>query len=284
MSLPSHELEAFRAIAQTLSFSAAAERVHVTQPALSQRIQSLERTLGLTLFIRDRKGVRLTEAGSRLLRYCQVKDHLESEMLSDLKGGEVGELGGQLRLAAYSSVLHPVLVPALGGLLRKNPSIHFDFSVHELRDLPGVLERGEADFIVLDHVLERASLESVVLGHERYVQIQSSQYEVRDLFLDHDPQDRSTELYFRAQGQTELALRRSYMDDVSGILGGVALGLGQAVVPRHLLPEGFPVRVIEPAVPVEFPVALHYFRQPHYTKLQQAVIDTVTRECRTFLP
>jgi DNA-binding transcriptional LysR family regulator len=282
MALPSHELAAFRAVAQTLSFSLAAGRLFITQPALSQRIQNLERTLGLTLFVRDRKGVRLTDAGIRLLRYCQVKDHLESELLAELKGSADGQLGGHLRLAAYSSVLHSVLVPALSEFLRQNSSIQFEFSMHEMRDLPGVLERGEADFAVLDHSIERASLETVVLGHEEYVLIQPKDHPVKEVYLDHDPEDRLTEIYLGAQGQKG-ELKRCYMDDVNGILMGVALGLGQGVVPRHLVTRHLPVRIMSRQTPVEIPIVLHYFRQPHYTRLQEAVIQTLKRGCRVHL-
>jgi DNA-binding transcriptional LysR family regulator len=279
MTLASHELAAFRAVAQTLSFSLAAGRMHITQPALSQRIQNLERALGLTLFVRDRKGVRLTDAGVRLLRYCQVKDHMESELLVELKGTSDGTLGGHLRLAAYSSVLHSVIVPALSDFLRANPSIQFEFSSHEMRDLPGVLERGEADFAVLDREINRASLETVLLGHEEYVLIQPKDHPVREVYLDHDPEDRLTELYLSAQGQKR-EFRRCYMDDVNGILMGVVHGLGQGVVPRHLVTRNLPVKVIRRGTPVEVPVILHYFRQPHYTRLQEAVIQTVKTGCR----
>lgn len=280
MSLPSHELEAFRTIAQTLNFSVAAERVHITQPALSQRIQSLERTLGLTLFVRDRKGVKLTEAGLKLLRYCQAKEHLESELLADLVTAPDGKLGGRLRIAGYSSVLHSVIMPALAELLRDNPAVQFEFSTHEISNLPGVLERGEADFVVADHIFQRANVESLLLAQEKYVLIQSMKFPLRDVYLDHDPEDQITNQFLQHQGQSKSKATRCYVDDIHGILTGVALGLGQGVVPRHLVPKDLPIRVARGLKAMSVPVVLHYYRQSYYSKLQKATIDSLKSNCR----
>lgn len=277
MSLPAHELDAFRMVARTQSFSTAAEHLHVTQPALSQRIQSLERALALTLFVRDRKGLRLTDAGLKLLRYCEVKDRLEAEVLSELRGPATGPLGGTVRLAAYSSVLRSVILPALAGLFRAHPDVRFELGRRETRELPGALERGEVDYIVLDRTLERASLTTHLLGQERYVAI--ARRDAPELYLDHDPEDRVTEHYLRLQGDRRASFQRAFVADVDGILTGVALGLGRGVVPRHLVPRRPAYQVEEPKRAVEYPVVLHHFRQPHYTRLHEAVVETLTREC-----
>src|ERR1700760_2686077 len=62
-----HQLHYFVAVAETRHFTRAAERVHVSQPSLSQQIRSLENELGTTLFSRARGNVALTEAGEALL-------------------------------------------------------------------------------------------------------------------------------------------------------------------------------------------------------------------------
>ena len=283
MDLASHELQAFRMVAQTLNFSLAAERIHITQPALSQRIQSLEKNLGLTLFVRDPKGVKLTEAGLRLLRYCQIKDHLESELLSDLVKAPDGRLGGRVRIAAYSTVLHSVVMPALAPLLRENPAVQFELNMREMGDLPGMLERAESDFVVMDRELERSNIQSVRLGEEKYVLIQSRNFPSRDVYLDHDPNDQTTEQFFKTQNEARPALLRSYVDDIEGILQGVELGLGKGVIPRHLLSDERPLRIAKGYKIMHVPVVLHYFRQSYYSNLQKAVIEALKLNCSKFL-
>ncbi|PJF43913.1 MAG: LysR family transcriptional regulator [Phototrophicales bacterium] len=61
-----YKLEIFSVVVQYGSFSAAAEHLHMSQPAVSQHIQDLERSLGTELFIRGRRGVRLTPSGEKL--------------------------------------------------------------------------------------------------------------------------------------------------------------------------------------------------------------------------
>ncbi|MEV6755147.1 LysR family transcriptional regulator [Streptomyces sp. NPDC051214] len=75
----SRDLRYFVAVAQELHFTRAAERLFVSQPALSKQIRALERQLGADLFVRESRGVRLTRAGAALLPYAQqVLEHWRS--------------------------------------------------------------------------------------------------------------------------------------------------------------------------------------------------------------
>ena len=280
MTIPSHELEAFAAAARARTISGAAALVHVTQPALTQRIQNLERALGVTLFVRDRKGVTLTAAGERLLRYCQVKEELEGELLAEL--GRRTELAGTLRVAAYSSVLHSVVVPALAPLVRANAGIVLEVAAREMAELPAMLLRGEVDLIVLDHALERADVDGFVLGVETNVLIEPAGRRCPDVYLDHDAADRTTQEYLKLQGDRR-PFRRAYLDDIAGILNGVALGLGRGVVPRHLIASELPVRRVPRQRPLEVPVVLHRRKQPYHARLQETAVQALTRGCARLL-
>ncbi|CAM5732786.1 LysR family transcriptional regulator [Streptomyces fumanus] len=71
MDVHVRELRYFAAVAEELHFTRAAERLYVSQPALSKQIRTLERQLGTVLFERDRREVRLSEAGAALLPYAR---------------------------------------------------------------------------------------------------------------------------------------------------------------------------------------------------------------------
>ncbi len=75
MRLSHRQLSAFMTVAATLNFTRAAERLHITQSALSQRIRQLEMEIGTTLLNRSCQGVELTEAGSRVLRFCRASSY-----------------------------------------------------------------------------------------------------------------------------------------------------------------------------------------------------------------
>lgn len=285
MSLSSHYLDAFLAVAQTQGFSSAALQLNITQSALSQRIKNLEGDLGLTLFLRTPTGATLTEQGERLLRYCQTRNSLESELIQELNGIKTFEIGGTIRLAAYSSVLRSVIIPALQPLLEKHPQILCHFVCADMNELPGLLQRNEVDFIIMDNKLERAHLETVTLGQEKYVLIEgrtkSSGRE--DIFLDNDSIDRATENFFKAQGKKSFKHRRSYFDDCYGIIDGVTSGLGKAVMPEHLVAGNKQIKFPKDFKPYKVDVILHYYHQPFYSKLHQAVAEALIQNVASLL-
>src|ERR687898_235135 len=95
MSVDPRLLRPFVALADELHFGRAAERLHSTQPALSQQIARLERQLGVTLFERTRAHVELTEAGAAMLG--PARDAVEAAIAADEAArsharGEAGEL------------------------------------------------------------------------------------------------------------------------------------------------------------------------------------------------
>ncbi len=284
MSLSSLYLDAFLAVAKTRGFSSAAQQLNVTQSALSQRVKNLEGELGLTLFIRTTTGATLTEQGERLLRYCQMRDSMEEELIHDLNIARAFELTGTIKIAGYSSVLRSVLIPALQHLLQKHPNILCEFICANMSELPGMLQRAEVDFIVMDYQLERANLQTAPLGKEHYVFIEGKNRSSQEgVFLDNNATDRTTELFFKAQGTKIPKYRRSYFDDCYGIIDGVALGLGQAIMSKHLISNNPKIKIVRGYQPYRVEVFLHYYQQPFYSRLHQAVIENLVRGAGRYL-
>jgi DNA-binding transcriptional LysR family regulator len=107
-------LRYFQAVAEDLSFSRAARRLHVAQPALSRAVKQLEATLGATVLERTRHHVRLTPAGMVLLRETALLLQQLDESVQRVRRTAAGE-EGELRLG----YIGPPTQPFLGRLLRE---------------------------------------------------------------------------------------------------------------------------------------------------------------------
>src|SRR3954469_5321674 len=101
-------LRHFVAVAEELHFGMAAQRLHMTQPPLSQRIRQLEQALGITLFKRSTRSVELTAAGQVLLVRARALLEAAAQAARDAAQADQGR-SGSLRLGFTSSSAHRVL-------------------------------------------------------------------------------------------------------------------------------------------------------------------------------
>ncbi|MGE3260616.1 MAG: LysR family transcriptional regulator [Bacteriovoracia bacterium] len=276
MSLSSLQLDAFQAVAAAKTFSAAAKALHLTQSALSQRVMNLEEELGSTLFIRESSGLRLTDLGEKLLRYCRSRSLLEEEFLGATKSKG---LSGAVRIAGFSTVVRSLLVPITASLVKDHPDLQISLQSAELRELPGLLASGAADYVLLTRVPEKSGIESQLLGHEENVWVTGKGKHARTgVFLDHDAEDATTEEFFRLQGKKSPKYKRSYLGDMYTILEGVRAGLGSAIAPLHIAKEIPGLEIEKGYKNLRVPVYLAYHASGFPTKLQKEVVTRLQRE------
>lgn len=141
-------LRAFATVAELGSFGRAADRLCLSQPALSRQIQALEADLGMPLFDRTGRQVRLTAEGEDLLRHGRrLLADLDAlgERARALKGGEAGIL----RVGATPQVIENLLASFLAHYRRCCPSVE----VHLVEDggarLPSRLEQGDVHLAIM---------------------------------------------------------------------------------------------------------------------------------------
>lgn len=116
------QLRAFYEIARCGSFSRGAEKLNLTQPALSRQVESLEKSVGINLFNRHSRGVYLTEAGRRLFEYVEQMLRLSDEAERTLQ--EIQGLGtGKLSIGACTTVGNYLLPAPLATFLKLHPKI-----------------------------------------------------------------------------------------------------------------------------------------------------------------
>jgi DNA-binding transcriptional LysR family regulator len=137
-------LRYFSAVAEDGSFTTAARRLHISQPALSQQIKMLERGLGVALFIRSRTPVRLTPAGEQLLghayRVLRAADDAEEAVRSYSAART-----GRLRVGVVSGGLYDILHPVLSSLREDVPDARFPVVQLGSPDQLTAVRRGDVD-------------------------------------------------------------------------------------------------------------------------------------------
>ena len=136
--MDTRQLAAFCAVVERKSFSQAAERLGVTQPAVSLQVRSLEKRLGRQLLDRSGRRVEPTEAGLALYRGAQRMLQLEEQLVEELEAEASGELSGALAVGASTgpgSTVVPVLLCEFQGA---NPGVAVSLSIS---DTQTVVER-----------------------------------------------------------------------------------------------------------------------------------------------
>src|SRR6478736_7831477 len=133
--MDTRQLAAFVAVVERRSISQAAERLGVTQPAVSLQIQALEKRLGTKLLDRSGRRVEPTEAGLRLYRGAQRLLQLEEEIVSELQEGATGELAGQFEIGASTGPGGVVLAQLLCQFAEAHPQLQVALSVFDTQTI-----------------------------------------------------------------------------------------------------------------------------------------------------
>lgn len=138
-------VEAFYWVASLKSISRAADKLFLTQSAMSSRIATLEEELGVLLLDRRDKQFKLTTAGTRFLVYAQKLLELQREVKTEM--GSDAPLAVSMRIGAIESVLHSWLIPWLEKLRRDQPGLELDLTVETTPILMDHIRHGALDLV-----------------------------------------------------------------------------------------------------------------------------------------
>ena len=141
------QMRVFAAVARHLSFTRAAQELHLTQPAVSQQVSLLEEEVGMPLFEQIGRRIRLAPAGTELLRYAtQVTELLREagETLAAMRGLKRGEL----KLGAVSTAKYfaPTLLSAFTPAY---PEVTIKFTVANREEIVKLLGANELDLVIM---------------------------------------------------------------------------------------------------------------------------------------
>lgn len=261
-------LECFIAVAESGSLRAAARRLHVTPPSLSQQLKVLETEIGGELLERLPRGTRLTPAGRAFLPEARAAVLAAQSGARSARAALALE-SAQLEIATVFSLAVGLLPQAIQRLRRTYPGIAIRLFEYLHRDaLIEAVVSGVADVGIGPLAID-PQISSETLGHERFAVIVGRRhraYGTEGVAIG-DLRDDDWILFSQGHGLLDLVLRICARADfvprdairtaqVDAAVRLAAAGLGVAIVPENIVPASFARHVVELRPPVYRPLAI----------------------------
>lgn len=236
------QLEGFLAVVREGSLTKAAEKLYLTQPALSFQVKALEEELGQTLFERDGKQLRLTSAGHLLQERARQILDLVAQTRQDVTG--LKELQrGQLRIGANETTSLYILPPVIQAFCERFPGLEIHLTLRQSAEVVRLVAEGEVDFgiatlPVLDPHVETRTLcwrEDVAICGNGHLLIEKTNVQLADL-AQHT-------LLFLEQGSTG----RIYLEQAlaeQGLLPKMTMNVGSVELIKRLAEINLGVAIV----------------------------------------
>ncbi len=285
-------LHTFYVTATAPTFTEAAERLHLSQSAVSHAIRRLERSVGQRLFDREQTPVRLTEAGQTLYQTCERVFHDVHQCREQLVAHGERPLAGRLRIGATVEFGNSVLARQIGPFLAAHPDI--EPSLVFSHELLKPLLADDLDLIIDCRAHAHTGLAQVTLFRERYVLVAApgllKKTPIRMLtdlsrldWLSIDANGAWWErLLVQVPPKTELSPRRLVpVNHLRGLINLAVAGVGVALVPAYCVLHELRyrwLRVVLPRLQIrEDRFSVYCKRLRRHTPKVEAFIDFVRR-------
>jgi len=238
MSLLSPPLEAFWAVVRKGTVQDASFILGITQTGVTQRIRSLERQLKTTLFIRSRKGMRLTTEGEALLQFVKSSLDIEGVALSKIQRAAKDSII-EVGISGPSSILRSRVIPNLIGLKTNFPLLHFRFDLSDTESNVDKLKTGFCDFAILEHHHVTREMDSKIIKAERYLLYGPASWKRRlfteilktESIIDFNPSDNMTFNFLDKYKLKNLVKKeRHFANNTDALTSMIINGLGFSVL------------------------------------------------------
>lgn len=142
-------LQVFHTVARLLSFTKAAESLHMTQPAVTFQVRQLEEYFNTRLFDRTHNRISLTEAGTRVFAYADKIFELYAQMENAVRE-MTGEVSGSLTIGASTTIAEYMLPALLGNFRAKYPDVTIHLKVSNTDGIVSMVENNTIDLGVVE--------------------------------------------------------------------------------------------------------------------------------------
>ena len=143
-------------VAECGSMTGAANRLHMTQGAVSQQVKRLEETLNQTILERGKSGIRLTGDGERLLAKARTLVDLNDDIISTLREPDIA---GHLRLGVPHDLIGTHLPPVLQAYTRRHPGVNVSLVTGSSHELRKAFDSGAVDLALLEEPADALTAE-----------------------------------------------------------------------------------------------------------------------------
>lgn len=274
MSLLSPPLEAFWAVVQKGTVQEASRTIGLTQTGVTQRVRSLEKMLKTTLFIRSRKGMKLTAEGEALLQY--VKHSLENEgmTLSRIQGTAIDSII-DISISGPSSILRSRVIPNLSSVIKSQKNLRFHFDLSDVESNSDKLKTGHCDLAILEHHDVTKEMDSKILKPERYKLYAATSWKRRSFLdilstepiIDFNSQDMMTYNYLdKYKLKSKVLPSRHFANNTDALTAMISAGLGYSVLSEEYatpyIKKG-EIFDLSPTQFYDFKIALAWYHRPH---------------------
>ncbi len=287
MSLLSPTLEAFWAVVQKGTVQEASHILGITQTGVTQRIRSLEKQLETTLFIRSRKGMKLTTEGESLLQYVKLSLENEGMTLSKIQKASFEHII-EIGISGPSSILRSRVIPNLLSQKSKYPKVRFRFDLSDGIENQEKLKTGQCDLAILEHHEVTKEMDSRILRAERFKLYVPKAWKKRKLLdiveneaiIDFDPSDRMTYQYLeKYRLKNKAQPNRHYANNTDALLSMIEMGVGYSVLAEDFAKDAAKKGEIVDISPDQFfdyKIALAWYYRPEMPEYFKAIIKAIS--------
>ena len=170
-------LQVFHTVARLLSFTKAAESLHMTQPAVTFQVRQLEEYFNTRLFDRTHNRISLTAAGKRVYEYADQIFELYAKMDNAVRD-MTGEISGVLIIGASTTIAEYMLPSLLGDFKKKYPDVNVHLRVSNSDGIVSMVENNDIDLGVVEAPVLNKNLVVENCRNDRLVAIVPPQHEL----------------------------------------------------------------------------------------------------------
>ncbi len=170
-------LKVFHAVAKLLSFTKAAEALHMTQPAVTFQVRQLEEYFNTRLFDRTHNKVNLTPAGSKVFEYSDRIFDIYDEMENSVRE-LTGEISGALTIGASTTIAEYMLPKLLGQFKAEYPDINLRLKVSNTEGIVSMVEHNVIDLGVVEATVSNKNLIVEVCHDDQLVVVAPPAHEI----------------------------------------------------------------------------------------------------------